>query len=277
MGKALIRAFRDTKSFFGWNRKTVIHPILYGVGLIVYYLLYGEQGVIGEVWHFIAFGLIPVGVFILLLFLWNLMRAPVYIKFEKKMKPCLEILRITEQNVGQTGAGWSLEIRNNGIEPAKGCHGNLEDIEFETPQGGLSLARMPRARDLGWSGQLENASDYTIAGGQHAMLNLVNRDSAAPDKTITLAYRSTVQFRIEHKLPQNDPILLLINIISEGRVPLYAICLLDMKAIASNIYRAYSGRSPVTLLYHGEQRRSLREFNKEPNSPLTADMGGSQN
>ena len=111
---------------------------------------------------------------------------------------------------------------------------------------------MPRARDLGWSGQLENASDYTIAGGQHAMLNLVNRDSAAPDRTITLAYRSTVQFRIEHKLSQNDPILLLISIISEGRVPLYAIC-------------------------HGEQRRSLREFNKEPNSPLTADMGGSQN
>lgn len=226
---------------------------------------------------FIAFGLAGVGTSALLLFIFNLIRAPVYIKFEKKMKPCLEILRITEQNVGQTGAGWSLEIRNDGIEPAKGCHGNLEDIEFETSQGGLSLARMPRARDLGWSGQLENASDYTIAGGQHAMLNLVNRDSAAPDKTITLAYRSTVQFRIEHKLPQNDPILLLISIISEGRVPLYAICLLDIKAIASNIYRAYSGRSPVTLLYHGEQRRSLREFNKEPNSSLTADMGGSQN
>lgn len=195
---------------------------------------------------------------------------------EKQARPCLEILDIAEQNMSWTGASWSVEIRNNGIQPARGCHGNLEDIEFETPQGELSLKRWPRGRDLQWSGQVENASDYIIAGGQHAMLNLVYRDSAASDKTITLAYRGTEQFRLDHKLPQNDPILFLINITSEERVPQYAICLLDMKAIASDGYRAFSGRSPVMLLWHGEQRRSLSEFQKGLNSPPTLDKEDSQ-
>ena len=205
------------------------------------------------------------------LFLFNLIRAPVYIRFEGKMKPRLEILGILETNVGQTGAGWSLEIRNNGTQTAKECHGNLEDIEFETPHGTLSLARWPRGRDLQWSGEVENTSHYDIAGGQHAMLSLVSRDSAASDNNITLVYRGTEQFRLNHKLSPNDPILLLINITSEGRIPLYAICLLDMEVIASNIYRGLSGQSPVTLLYHGEHWLSLSEFQKGLNSSPTLD------
>ena len=197
-------------------------------------------------------------------------------KLECRAKPVLEILDIAEANIGHTGAEWSLEIRNNGTQPAKECHGNLEDIEFESPQGGGSLKRWRKNHDLQWSGEVENASSFTIAGGQKAMLILVSRDSASSDNNVTLAYRGTEQFRLQYKLPQNDPILLLINITSEGRNPQYAICLLDMKAIASDIYRGYSCQSPVTLLYHGEQRRSLGEFQKSLNSSPTLDMGGSQ-
>lgn len=199
-----------------------------------------------------------------------------YLKQAERMKPCLEILGVAETNLGQTGAEWSLEIRNNGTQQAEKCQGKLEDIEFETLQGGFSLERWPKNHDLQWSGQIEDASNCAIAGGQRAMLNLVYRDSAAPNKTITLAYRGTEQFRLDNKLPQNDPILLLINITSEGRNPQYAICLLDMKAIASDIYRGYSCQSPVILLYHGEQRRSLGEFQKGLNPSPTLDMGGSQ-
>ena len=148
----------------------------------------------------------------------------------------------------------------------------MEDIEFETPQGGLSLARWPRSRDLQWSGEVENDSHYDIAGGQKAMLNLVYREYAETHQAITLAYRGTRQFRLDHNLAPNDPILLLINITSEGKVPQYAICLLNMKAIASNIHQGLSGQYPVNLLYHGEQRRSLSEFQGSANPPPTPDM-----
>ena len=199
-----------------------------------------------------------------------------YLRQSERMKPCLEILDIAEANIGYTGAEWSLEIRNNGTESAEDCHGTLEDIEFESLQEGVSLKRWRKNHDLQWSGEVENASSFTIAGGQKAMLILVSRDSASSDNNVTLAYRGTEQFRLQYKLSQYDPILLLINVTSEGREPLFVICLLNMKAIDSNVYRGYSGQPPVTLLYCGEQRRSLSEFQKGLNSSLNLDKEGSQ-
>lgn len=195
-----------------------------------------------------------------------------YLRQTERMKPCLEILDITETNIGYTGAEWSLEIRNNGTEPARDCHGNLEDIEFESPPEGLSLKSWRKNHDLQWSGEVENASSFTIAGGQKAMLILVSRDSDSANNNVTLAYRGTEQFRLQYKLSQTDPILLLINITSEGKVPQYAICRLSMKDIASNMHRAYSKQLPVTLLYCGEQVRRLGEFQKGLKPLLTSDM-----
>ena len=79
---------------------------------------------------------------------------------EERMAPRLNIIGVQESNMGYWGSGWALEVRNRGTEPAKGCHGRLEDIDFETPLENLSLNRWPKLRDLHWSGQLENSYDY---------------------------------------------------------------------------------------------------------------------
>lgn len=89
------RAFQDTIKFFGWNRKSITLPIFYASGLYLYWQFKGIGAVRDTIIQFFAFGLIPVGGFAVLLFVWNLIQVPNRIKLDKAN----EAIRIlTEEN-----------------------------------------------------------------------------------------------------------------------------------------------------------------------------------
>ena len=67
------RACLDTCNFFGWNKKSLSLIALWVVGAVVYYFWQGREAVMEEVFRSIAFGLIPVGAFAILLFIWNML------------------------------------------------------------------------------------------------------------------------------------------------------------------------------------------------------------
>lgn len=78
----ICRAFKDTKSFFGWNRKTITVPVFFVAGLWIIYQCQGWDVMTSQLWNTIAFALTPVGVFAVLLFLWNLIQSPNRIKLD---------------------------------------------------------------------------------------------------------------------------------------------------------------------------------------------------
>jgi hypothetical protein len=178
-------------------------------------------------------------------------------------QPTLVIEGPVETNMGQMGRGWGIRVRNRTLDFAEGCHGRLEDIELETPIAQWSMSRWPKDRDLHWSGQVEGASDYEIAGGQTATLNVVSSDRS---KVIKLAYRGTEEFRLEHKLSANLPLLILVNISNRGSIPQYAICRVDPEALASFLIQGISGREPFSLLWHGTERPKLIDYQKPNDS-----------
>ena len=49
---------------------------------------------------------IALALVILGMFLYNLIRAPVFLKFERMMEPCLEVLEFRRQNEGAYGNGF---------------------------------------------------------------------------------------------------------------------------------------------------------------------------
>ena len=184
---------------------------------------------IGEVWHFIAFGLIPVGVFILLLFLWNLVRAPVYIKFEERMNPRLKIEKTTEQLYGGLGSIRGLIIHNQGTDEAVNCQGRLVEMEFAIPQKSQSLFRFPTNQPLKWSEEPcgKSSGNISIPGLSKADLMIVRWSSIRVNPRLAYAciddpHRDTLFTGYE--------ILLVISITSQNSAPTYAICLLDLKS-----------------------------------------------
>ncbi len=74
--RVVIRAFGDTLSFFGWNRRTLALPALYIAGAAVHWGIAGWDAVVSEVLATLAYGLVPVGGFAVLLFVWNWIKAP---------------------------------------------------------------------------------------------------------------------------------------------------------------------------------------------------------
>lgn len=73
----LARAWRDTRQFFDWSPKQLVWPALVGVGALLH-LQWADTGepVNEELMLWATYTLAPVGAFALLLFAWNLVRAP---------------------------------------------------------------------------------------------------------------------------------------------------------------------------------------------------------
>lgn len=217
------RALEDTKAFFGWNRKTLIHPFLYVVGLIVYYKLYGAEGVMGEVWHFIAFGLIPVGLFSIFLFYGNLARAPVYTKFEERMKPRLKIERVRKlEYAGQEG-GFGLVIYNEGIDRAEDCRGQVIEMEFRESQPNISLCGYLVNQLLRW--REGGVGYFSIAGKSRAVLEVVSWKFQKANPLLAYADDS----KQIPAFPTDYEILIVVEVTSLNALPIYVICLLDTK------------------------------------------------
>jgi len=80
------RAIKDTIEFFGLNKQSLIVPILWLFGLLVYVWIEGLDKAIDEVLVTFAFSLAPIGVFAVLLTLWNMAMAPSRIDNELREK-----------------------------------------------------------------------------------------------------------------------------------------------------------------------------------------------
>ena len=74
--RVLRKAGDDTLGFFGWNKKTLVVPVFWAAGSLIYWNIAGWSAVMEELLTVVSFGLIPVGVFAALLFVWNLLATP---------------------------------------------------------------------------------------------------------------------------------------------------------------------------------------------------------
>jgi len=132
----------------------------------------------GELITWIAYGLAPIGAGAILLFLFNLIRAPVFIKFENETKPHLTVEKVVESKYGKmNGESWGLVVHNQGIDRADDCQGLLLQIEFADPSVSQTLHTWPTNQPLQW----ENIPDYSdisisILGLSSVVLQIANRD-----------------------------------------------------------------------------------------------------
>jgi len=172
---------------------------------------------------FLAFGLVPTGVAVFLVFYFYLSRAPLHIK----MKPRLEIECVTEQLYGGLGSVRGLVIHNQGTDEAVNCQGRLVEMEFAIPQKSQSLFRYPTNQPLKWGEEPYGISsgNISIPSLSKASLMIVRWSSIRVNPRLAYAciddpYRDTLSPGYE--------ILLVISIMSQNPAPIYAICLLDL-------------------------------------------------
>ena len=74
--RVLRKAGNDTLGFFGWNKKTLALPVFWVVGSLVYWGVAGWSAMMNELLIAVSYGLIPVGAFAVLLFVYNFLAAP---------------------------------------------------------------------------------------------------------------------------------------------------------------------------------------------------------
>lgn len=75
--QVLARAWQDTVRFFDWSPKQLIWPALFAVGLVFHHhSAESREAVTEEFVLWVTYTLAPAGAFAILLFTWNLVRAP---------------------------------------------------------------------------------------------------------------------------------------------------------------------------------------------------------
>lgn len=201
----------------------------------------------------------------LLVFILNLWLAPYrqrnelrtkYRALKTAIKPRLELIGLTRQSMENDGTAYALEIRNSGLGDVAECHGRLVGLAFEQPIKGNSLDAWPRNRDLHWSGQAEDASDYAVPASQSANLNvLFVYEPRARGRTAIVPYRDTKEFREEQYLPSNDqPLLMYIRISSPGITPMEVVLKVDTRAATHPIVAGLSKRMPLKFCGAGRIR-----------------------
>jgi hypothetical protein len=188
-------------------------------------------------------------------------------KFEIDMKSSLKVIGVIEQGLNTIRLGFGIKIENIGKEDANKCHGRLLDLKFETPKDSISLSKMPKNRDLHWSGQVENVDYYDVPGSQSAILNVVSCSLIRGEMLVRLAYRSTEQFREDYALPKEfGAILALIRVSYEGHEAINLVCRIDPKIMADMSYRAYSSDEPFEIKWYNTESRDLSEFQIQESS-----------
>jgi len=183
----------------------------------------------------IAFGLIPVVIFAFLLFIYNLIRAPVFLRFEKEKEPRIRIKRVIWENAGSMyGGNLGLLISNEGIDKAEDCRGYLVEMEFVNPPQNESLSRWPQNCSLQWAEELASRKyieNFAIPGKTDIILEVVYwRPSSLSRVELYLAYVSSEEFRQGHALLVSRGILMVVSVISRNALPIYAICFLETES-----------------------------------------------
>lgn len=174
------RATKDTLSFFGWNKRTLIVPILlWLLGAIIYYFWQGKQAMLEEITVAVSFALIPIGVFLLGLFLFHLIRAPVYIKWEREKEPRLIVTLAPNLEPGDKKHWLRLRVENPSRTPIAGCYGKVNSYTMliqgkrvtETPAGqSLNDGLPPERHSFVWSSVDLPETTITIPGQGHEFL-----------------------------------------------------------------------------------------------------------
>src|SRR2546428_1545741 len=79
-----VRAWNDTRAFFGWNLRNLIWPGLYLIGFLGLIWYKGLEFAMDEMVSYIFLSLIPVGTGVLLIFAYNFVQAPIRLMDEQE-------------------------------------------------------------------------------------------------------------------------------------------------------------------------------------------------
>jgi hypothetical protein len=252
------RACSDTRSYFGWNKKTIIPSIVvWGLGAIIYWQWQGWDAVKEEIAVVIAFIVAPILLYLLVVFVFNLIRAPVFIKWERDKEPCLTIFKEPDEG-GSLDHGHyrGLTIKNEGTQEAEGCRGQLEDIiNIETNERQI----FPINRNLQWSrySAMEPTEVLPIAGRGFAVLDVAlvtdMRLKGSPSRRqFQIVFAGGPDAREAQEIPVGGTYLALISVTSKDKEPIYALCYLDTRGEARNFR--------MEIKYIGIQRPNLDDY-----------------
>ena len=125
-------AWRDTKDFFGWNRRTIgkaIGPAI--VGFIILYLWRGLEVVRGEISYLVGFTLGGIGIFFIVVFVWYLTKMYHYRGFRRDWWPEVEadVYGDEQRIIG-------VKVKNISSSLMKGCYGKLVGRNFVSKDRG---------------------------------------------------------------------------------------------------------------------------------------------
>ncbi len=270
--QCLKRTVVDTWRFFGSKLRSALFVVASIIGWPILYFLSGREQLMEELYARIAFGFAPFGVLALGILFWNAVLSPFRVWREETRKrqcvesqrdhkaaqlaelqcaisPGLEIIGDQEQILNKRGRAFAIEVRNPGLKDVIGCHGRLLGLAFEDSEDTGTLDGKPRNRDLHWSGQVENATAYDVPASQRATLNVIYADRVADKgQLVMLAYRGREEFRQDHALPQDRPILIWLRISSSERKPIDIVCRVNPDLVVNLAKQAYSGNKPFEIV-----------------------------
>ena len=184
-----------------------------------------------------------------------------------------------EEMTEHGGRGWGLTVHNQGSQTAYECKATLEDIDFEVPVTGLTMAMYPK-REMYWTNQHERPY-YEIGPNQTAHLEVSYYEYPTKDanhRSVTLAYRAREELRAKASLPADQTVIVLLSISSKQQKTQFIVLRLDTRYITNLILRGLSNGEPVSILWQGYGRRGLADFQKAlgQTTPLGSDPPNAQ-
>lgn len=263
------RAWKDSSSFFGWNKRTFTVPLfLWLMGAIIFYQWQGKEAVLEEVVVAISFTLIPVGVFLILLYLFHLIRAPIYMKWEKEKQPKLTVREVVRGNLSRTQSSWGVLVANQGTSRADDCRGEIIYLEFATPPKGLSMRGWPINQPLQWAQALTGTSSINIPGSRDAVLQVIVGDS----DELCIAYAVSEAFRNDHAIHASNDFIAGIAITSKDTTPVYAVVFIVKRAFGGLVTKMYileiTKNKPTEQDYHQILDEHWEEIERNVNAIL---------
>ncbi len=140
---------------------------------------------------------------------------------------------------------WSIVIRNTGTSIAEKCNAQLLELEYET-RTNYSLDSWPTNEYLAWS---NDNSEIDVRSSDKLQVYI-------DDNVYFFAYANGKQFREENGIPNIlDNILILIDISSYGKLPIYAVLRLNMKA--------KNNENLLEIIDRCDERPNLKTYQKQ--------------
>lgn len=222
------RAIKDTLPELGntWGKRIRNILLLVFALLIVRWL--GGWGQMTEEFRWIISSGIALVIVLLGLFLFNLIRAPVYLKFEKEKEPVLKIVAVKSSNYQQSGHTFGLVIENKGTDIADDCRGQIIEIElYERSLTSQSSFGLPVNQCLTWAeqeGVWETNKTFTIPGKSTKILHSIIFRYVSGRPVVEIAYSASQDLRVNNAITNFEYAYMVISVTSQNRSPVYAVC-----------------------------------------------------